>query len=200
MHWLLSFLIIYGACALMFQLGGATPSWGPSSALEAFSAGLFAMIALVTLGLARKATGWRAAYWFASSLAIAALGLDELFELHEAVELPILSEADHLKVALWLGAAGSLAVVHWMERPPRRAQAAMALGYALHTVYLILETGDGGYFRLPMSAGLRDIGEELAILGMLSAYLISFWSISAVAAEPAPMEPVAPTNEAKRAA
>ncbi len=180
---ILSFLTVYVACALLFQLGGATPSWGPGSSLEAFSAGLFAMLAVMALVLAKRTAGWHKAFWVASFCALAALGADEVFELHESGSAGLAT--DHLKVGLWIGAAGALAIVHWLERPSRGAQAAMAVGYALHTVYLVAELGDGGYFNLPLAEATLELSEGIAEVLMLSAYLLAF---GAMATEPDEVE------------
>ena len=172
-----SFLLVYAACAFVFQLGGATPRWGPASPLEAFCAGLFGMLAWMSLLLALRTSGWRRVFWLASLTGLAALGVDELFDLHESSRIG--HAADHLKVGLWIGAAGALAVVCWIERPSRGARAAMLLGFFMHSSYLALEIGDGGYFRLPLlSTATLELGEGLCELAMLSAYLYAFGAIA----------------------
>lgn len=179
-----SFLLIYIACAVMFQLGGATPDWGPQSSLEAFSAGLFGMLAWMALVLAKRKHAASRAFWIASFVALVILGLDEFFEIHESIQLGTGSESDHLKVGLWLGAAGALALVHWLERPSRGAQMAMAMGYAAHTLYLVAEVGDGGYFHMPgVSAATTALAEDVFELLMLSMYLFAFSAIDSESAQ-----------------
>jgi hypothetical protein len=171
------FLAVYVACALLFQLGGATPSWGPSSSLEAFSAGLLGMLAALCLVLMRRAAGWHRLFWLVSCLALALLGLDEFFELHESTALGRGGNAEALKVALWIGAAGALFLVLRFERPTRAARLAMCAGYGLHTLYLVAELGDGGAYRLPIGEGGLRVAEDLLELAMLTAYLFAFGSL-----------------------
>jgi len=192
-----TFLLVYVACALLFQLGGATPAWGPSSLLEAFCAGLFVMLAVLCLVLTRRATGLHRAFWLVSCLALVVLGVDELFELHESAPVGFLRETDHLKVLLWLGAGGALALVHWFERPSRAAQLALVIGYAMHTLYLAVEVGDGGYYQLPLEPGTIRLIEELFELMMLSAYLFAFGSIESESRE-VPVESGADSEESQR--
>jgi len=172
-----SFLLVYIACALLFQLGGATPSWGPSSLLEAFCAGLFVMLAVMCLALTKRATGLHRFFWLASCCALVVLGVDEFFELHGSVPLGFAQETDHLKVLLWIGSGGALALVHWLEKPSRAAQLAMALGFLMHTLYLAAEVGDGGYYQLPLGEDVVHLAEEVFELLMLSAYLFAFGTI-----------------------
>jgi hypothetical protein len=172
-----SFLFVYIACALLFQLGGATPAWGPSSLIEAFCAGLFVMLAVMCLALTKRAAGLHRLFWLASGLALVALGVDEFFELHESAALGFASETDHLKVILWIGSGAALALVHWFERPSRVAQLAMAFGFLMHTLYLAVEVGDGGYYQLPLGEGVIRLAEEGLELLMLSAYLFAFGTI-----------------------
>jgi hypothetical protein len=178
-----SFLQVYVACAVLFQLGGATPAWGPSSLLEACCAGLFGMLAVVCLTLMRRSSGYSRGFWLVSGAALILLGVDEFFELHESLAVEFLSQTDHLKVLLWVGAGGGLALVHWIERPSRSAQWAMLLGFAMHTLYLLVEVGDGGYYQLPLSAEVTRLTEEILELLMLSAYLFAFGSIEAESRE-----------------
>lgn len=178
-----SFIAVYISCALLFQMGGATPSWGPSSLLEAFCAGLFVMLGVICLTLTRRAAGLHRAFWLASCFALILLGVDEFFELHESASPGFMRETDHLKVLLWIGAGGALALVHWFEKPSRAAQIAMAIGYAMHTFYLAVEVGDGGYYQLPLGANAVRLLEELFELLMLSAYLFAFGSIESESRE-----------------
>jgi len=192
-----TFLTIYLACALMFGLGGATPEWGPDSLLEAFSAGLFGMLAVTALVLARQAGGWRRAFWVVSMIALVAFALDEVLEVHESVGLGL--AGDPFKVLLWVGAGGALAFVHWLERPSRGAQRAMLLGFVLHGLYLVAEVGDGGYFRLPyLSEQSRELIEGLAELSMLSAYLLAFGEMAAESSAVAVTPDIRPAPESRR--
>ena len=90
------------------------------------------MLALMGLLLARRTSGWRRAFWSVSLVALATLGVDELFDLHESSGVGLV--ADHMKVVLWLGAAGALAVIHWLERPGRGARRRWLPLPALRTV------------------------------------------------------------------
>ena len=181
----LPFLAIYLAFALIVQVVGATPAWGPQSSLEALCAGLFMMLAMTAVLLSRETVGWHRWFWLASGGALVVLGLDEFFEIHESIGLGGPGQADHLKLALWVGAGAAFAVVHWLERPSRLCQVSMATGLLMHTLCMVVEVGDGGYFRLPLSPGAATFLEDLFELLMLSAYLFAF---DTILAECAPAE------------
>jgi len=189
-----SYLQVYVACAILFQLGGATPSWGPSSLIEASCAGLFVMLAVTCLALMGRSSGYHRGFWLASCLALTLLGVDEFFELHESLSASFLSQTDHLKVLLWIGAGGGLALVHWLERPSRSAQWAMLVGFAMHTLYLLVEVGDGGYYQLPLTPEVTRLTEEIFELLMLSAYLFAFGVIEAESREQEPESQAEPTE------
>ena len=53
----------------------------------------------------------------------------------------------------------------------------MAIGYAFHTAYILVETGDGDAFTLPVSIELLKWSEEVFELLFLAAYAYGLWML-----------------------
>ncbi len=146
---LLAFVAVIIFIAVRFQiLSGISPS-NESSPLEFFTRGLLWMLSLTCLLIANRYRSWKLVFWLAGCAALAALAIDERFEFHEQTGRRGWFDDDWFKIVSWAGAAVVLYLIVRMEQPSRFAIGAIILGYVFHTLYIIVEMGDGEFFTLP---------------------------------------------------
>jgi hypothetical protein len=86
-----------------------------------------------------------------SCAALFVLAMDEIFQFHERTEKLELFDDDYLKVIYWLATAFVFRLVFRMEEPSLTARCAILTGYLFHSLYILVELGDGGFFRIPYS-------------------------------------------------
>ena len=171
---LLAFIAVIIFIAVWFQvLSGISPS-NESSPLEFFTRGLLWMLSLTCLLIANRYRSWKLAFWLAGCAALAALAIDERFEFHEQTGRRGWFDDDWFKIVSWGFAAAVLYTIVRMERPSRFAAGAIILGYVFHTVYIIVEMGDGEFFKLPFERNALRWWEEISELLFLSSYLVGF--------------------------
>ncbi len=109
--------------------------------------------------------------WLVACAALSVLAMDEYFGAHEFVERTQDIDDDHFKVVLWLMTAGVLSFICLAERVFRRITYTLLTGYGFHSLYILVEVGDGDYFRLPFaSVHQLKYAEELFELLFLSLY------------------------------
>lgn len=62
-----------------------------------------------------------------------------------------------------------------MEEPSLTARRAIFTGYLFHSLYILVELGDGEFFRIPfLSIHLLKWSEEFFELFFLASYLLAF--------------------------
>ena len=170
------FIGCYILCAIFFQLLGSRVSWYAGSPLEFFTGATLWMLSLVCLLQAIHWTRqqWIMVFWLASCAALALLAIDEVFEFHERTEKVGIND-DHVKVVMWLFSAPVLVLICRMEKASPTVKGVLILGYFFHSLYLLVEVGDGEYFRLPFgSIETLKWTEEICELLFLTSYLEGF--------------------------
>ena len=174
---LLLFLTGYLTSAVVLQAVGTRSPGSPGSQMEFFTACLLLMLSFLTLLVAESQWPSRfgALLWLSGSAVLAVLGLDERLEIHERAGQAAMGNDDSIKILLWLCTA--VVLVFIARRYARRRSAvtrALSIGYVLHSMYLLLDVGDGDLFRIPLPLSLQVIkaAEEFFELAFLSAYLV----------------------------
>lgn len=182
---LLLFLACYFGSALFLQIDARNtiPPWEDGSAIEVFTTGVLWMLTLLAFLIAERhhAFGlensrWRSLFWLAGCAAAAIVAIDEAFAFHEyTAEASSLGDDDYVKLILYLGAAVILIAIVAVERPATRVIAAFVVGYFLHSLYAVVEFGDGDSFTVPyFTLNQLRWAEEIFELLTLSAYLVGF--------------------------
>jgi len=148
---LLIFLACYITCALILQVTSDLPPWKAQAPVEFFTMGLLWMLCLVSLSNAYRSSRSRLRmfFWLVSCVALAALAVDEILEFHETKAL-ILGEDDPFKVIIWLIGGAALYWICSRKDAPSRTRRACIVGYLIHSLYILVELGDGNYFELPI--------------------------------------------------
>ena len=119
----------------------------------------------------------RVIFWVLGSVALAFLGIDERFSFHERTEGFLIND-DHIKLVLWVICSGALLQICRMETKDRNVILLFCLGYFFHAMYLVVQLGDGDYFRLPyFSKSVLRWMEEMFELTMLTLYFSALLSI-----------------------
>ena len=113
-----------------------------------------------------------ARFWLVASAALAALAIDEAIGVHERTEPAGLND-DIVKVILWLATPLVLRFVAQIDGW-RVVAIVFAVGYMFHTLYLLVELGDGEFFTLPPSRNTLKWAEEIFELLFLTSYLAGF--------------------------
>lgn len=110
-----------------------------------------------------------------SCAALSVLAMDEIFAFHERPEQQGLFNDDYFKVICWLATAFVFRLVFRMEEPSLTARRAIFTGYLFHSLYILVELGDGEFFRIPfLSVHLLKWSEEFFELFFLASYLLAF--------------------------
>jgi hypothetical protein len=184
------YLGILVVVAIVAQAISSIPPSEEGSPIETFTTGLLWMLSFVALLSAFHASSrprdmW---FWLASSAGLAALAIDEAIGVHERTEPAGLND-DFVKVILWLGTPLLLRFVARMDGRPFVARI-FAVGYLVHTLYLVVELGDGEFFTLPPSPETLKWSEEIFELLFLTLYMAGFALryLRAVAAQRKPAE------------
>jgi len=178
---LTGFLGVYVACAIGAQaLASIQRSISPSeegAPIEAFTSGLLWIIAMY--GVIRitesLATGRRLFFWLAFTAALGALAVDEILGIHEATE-PGFND-DWVKIAMWIATPFLLGYLSRIERAERASRIAMVIGFAIHSAYIFVETGDGEIFDLGVTLDVLKWSEEVFELLFLAAYTWALWTL-----------------------
>lgn len=172
----LAFLAVFWTAAVGFQIASPVQPNVEACPIDQFTAGLLWILSFVSLCMAslRSASRRRMLLWLGSCVALAGLAVDEVLGFHERTA-ELVGDDDHFKWVAWLGAGCALWVLHRMERPDRRGTVAILAGYAWHTIYLLIDLGDGEFYRIPRVSGRTLIwAEELAELTFLCCYLAAY--------------------------
>ena len=172
---LAGFLLVFVASALVGQSRSPTPAWEEGAPIEAFTSGLLWILAMFGLVRAVQAfeTGRRIVFWLAFTAGTGALAVDEIVGVHESTE-PSFND-DWVKVVLWVATPIILVILARFEDAPPLARIGMAIGYAFHTAYLVVELGDGEIFALPFASDTLKNAEELFELLFLASYTFALW-------------------------
>ena len=173
---LLTFLACYVLVALFLQVTSGIPVHSDSSPLDYFTAGILWMLSLVCLlnGEKHRSSRWQSVFWLASCAALALLAIDEKFAFHERTG-SLVGDDDHIKLVAWLAAGAVLYLICLMEDPPLQARRAIVVGYILHSLYILVEVGDGDYFQLPfVSKRYLHASEDSFELLSMASYLVAF--------------------------
>ena len=168
------YLAVLVAVALVSQAVSTIPAHKEGSPIEFFTSGLLWMLSLVSLLSALRVLPnvRQSFFWFAVSAALAALAIDEGLGVHERTETYGVND-DIAKIVMWLLVPFVLARVAQLGGS-RAVRNAFIVGYALHTLYLFVEVGDGEFFQLPISDDRIKFAEEVFELLFLASYTFGF--------------------------
>jgi hypothetical protein len=144
------YFAVYFFCALFFQLRSGLVPWDELSPVEDFTRPLLWLSSLVCLLIADcyRLRHWRSWLWLAACVALAFLALDESFQFHERLDSRG-SDDDHMKAAQWVIGLIGVCIIHLIAVPSAPARKAILFGFFFHTCYILVDVGDGDYFRMP---------------------------------------------------
>jgi len=177
---LVLFLIAYFSATTVFQLRAETPVSLEGSPMDLMNGGLLWMgsaMALMNAAL-RFERPSRAALWLLGSAAIGLVALDEIFALHEH-SVRVTGDDDDPKILLVSCAALGVLSVVWIERLRGPVLRLLLAGLAVHFTYLIVDLGDGDYFRLPVATGPLSWIEEYLELTSSALYFSALFVLAA---------------------
>jgi hypothetical protein len=169
------FFACYISAALVTQVySGVYPTFD-GSPLDYFTGGaLWIMSAICLLNaMTRTSQFFNMAFWLAGSAALSVLAIDEFIGLHEATE-SVFGDDDHIKVAMWAASPVALFLIHRALSAPRAIAWIFAVGWVLHSTYLMIDVGDGDYFSLPVALPTLQWAEDICELLFVSTYLFAF--------------------------
>lgn len=173
---LIGYLGCFAACAIVLQLlSGKHPSV-EGSPIDNFTSALLWMTSLVCLLIAGQLLEQRlrALMWLFLCAVFAFLAIDEMYAFHELSE-HVVGDDDHIKLLQWVLTGVALVVIGRAERIPSAVRRILAVGYGIHGVYILVDLGDGGYFRIPyVSLSKLQWVEELLEISAMSFYFAGF--------------------------
>lgn len=179
---LLLFYIVFIICAILLQIrSGEMPST-PGSVFDRFTGSILWMLSITSILFAalRFSSKPKFLLWLVISAAAGALAIDEMFEFHEMTR-QVVGDDDYFKIFSWIIAAIGSYILYVTERPAKKIAIVFLTGYLFHTLYLIVDMGDGDFFSLPfpMDALLwaEEILETLSLQGYLAGFLLHYTSI-----------------------
>lgn len=172
---LASFLTVYVGFAIATQVESPVSPSVEGAPIEAFSSGLLWIASMYGLVRASESieTGKRLLFWLAMTAAAGALAVDEIVGIHERTE-PGFND-DWIKVVMWIATPFLLRYIAKLENAPRNSRVAMMIGFAFQTAYILVETGDGEIFTLPIAVEVLKWSEEIFELFFLALYVYAFW-------------------------
>ena len=171
----LGYVAAFVLTAVAVQALSSRPPSSEDAPIESFTTGLLFMLSLVAFLRAMSEVGnvKLSALWLASSGALALLAIDEFVAIPERSERVGVND-DWVKVVMWIGAAFYLSIVARLERTSAASRRGMVIGYLFHSLYILVETGDGEFFSLPLPIDVLKWAEEVFELLFLSGYLYAF--------------------------
>jgi hypothetical protein len=173
-----AFFVTYMVCALAAQVVSDTDPSEEGAAIEAFTAGLLWILAMLGLLRAVDAATTRSRFWFwiAFTAGAGALAVDEIVGVHERTE-PNLND-DWLKIVLWVGTAFVLLAIARMDPLPAASRIALVAGFVFQALYLFVELGDGEFFDLAIPVDTLKASEEVFELLFLASYAFGLWLVA----------------------
>ena len=176
------FLVFLFVIANLLQLPNPEGMGRPGSIFDYFTSILlwFLSLASFSLGARPQNLYWRRLFWFAASLGMAILAMDEILEIHERTSRGYGVNDDYYKVFLWMCAGIAIVILVKMEKPASNIIRMLAFGYFLNSVYMVVELADelGFEYSRGFTDFLRYTEEELEML-FLMTYLVAFVYLSA---------------------
>jgi len=173
---LVGYLGCFAACAIVLQLLSGKHPNVEGSPIDNFTSALLWMTSLVCLLIAgqRLEQRPRALMWLFLCAVFAFLAIDEMYAFHERSE-HVLGDDDHVKLLQWVLTGVALVVIGRVERIVAAVRRTLVVGYVIHGVYLVIDLGDGGYFRIPyVSLSQLQWVEELLEISAMSFYFAGF--------------------------
>lgn len=168
------YLLVLVIVALISQAMSSIPPPSEGSPIEFFTSGLLWMTSLVSLLSAFRASPRLAesVFWFALSAGLAALAIDEGLAIHERTERIGVND-DLAKIVIWIAVP---LVLHRVFKlgGNRTVRNAFVAGFAWHTLYILVEIGDGEFFQLPFANERLKAAEEVLELLFLACYMFGF--------------------------
>ncbi len=165
------YFAVYIFCAIFFQVRSGLDPWDEASPIEDFTRPLLWLLSVLSLLIADcyRLNHWRSWAWLLGSAAIALMALDETFQFHERSE-QFTGDDDHMKFAEWVLAGIGVYIIHLISVPCKYARRALVIGFVFHTCYILVDVGDGDYYRLPFGTitELRWVEEYLELVALLS--------------------------------
>ncbi|MFC1660546.1 hypothetical protein ACFL3S_03630 [Gemmatimonadota bacterium] len=169
---LLLWYVVFLACAIRLQVrSGELPSYG-GGVFDIFTSTVLWLgsITAILIAATRHRSLMRFVTWLGASAAAGALAIDEVFEFHEETRF-IIGDDDYIKILMWLAAGMGMALLYRLERPARAVVAVFLLGFLFHTLYMVVDMGDGDFYLLPLSINVSVWAEELLEILSNLAYL-----------------------------
>jgi len=173
---LVGYLGCFVACAVFLQLLSGEHPRVEGSPIDNFTSALLWMTSLVCLLIAgrRLEQRPRALMWLLLCAVFAFLAIDEMYAFHERSE-HVIGDDDHVKLLQWVLTGVALVVIARVERMASPARRALVVGYVIHGIYVLIDLGDGGYFRIPLlSLSQLEWLEELLEISAMSVYFTGF--------------------------
>ena len=169
------FLVCFVAAGLVSQVYSGIHPTKDYSPLDYFTGGALWAASAVALVMAISsiANPLRLVCWLGGCMALSVLAIDEFMGMHEATQ-DIVGDDDHSKVALWVVMPFALFTVWRLERPGALVGAFFLVGFALQSLYLTVDIGDGDYFTLPVALATLQWVEDISELFFVSTYLGAF--------------------------
>jgi hypothetical protein len=106
------------------------------------------------------------------SIGAAALAIDEGLGIHERTERIGVND-DLAKIVIWIAVPFVLLRVFNLGGS-RAVRNAFIAGYAWHTLYILVEIGDGEFFQLPVANERLEAAEEVFEVLFLACYMFGF--------------------------
>ena len=176
---LLLFYIVFLTCAILLQVrSGEAPSVS-GTVFDKFTGSLLWMISITSLLFAALHFDIKPRFllWLAVTAGAGILAIDEIFEFHEKTR-HIVGDDDYIKIASWFVAGIGAYILYKVENPARTIAMVFLTGYLFHTIYILVDMGDGDFFSLPFSMEVliwaEEIFETLSLQGYLAGFLLHY--------------------------
>jgi len=172
---LLFFYLVFLISAILLQVRSGEPPSTSGAAIDKFTGSLFWVISIMSLFFAalHVDSKSRLFLWLLISAGAGALAIDEIFEFHEKTR-NIVGDDDYIKMLSLLIAAVGSYILYCVERPTKGVVIAFVTGLLFHSLYILVDIGDGDIFSLPFSRNTLIWAEEIFETLSLQAYLAGF--------------------------
>jgi len=183
LYLLLMFYIVFLICAILLQIrSGESPSTS-GTVFDKFTGSLFWVLSITSLLFAaiRFDTKPKFFLWLLVSAGAGALAIDEIFEFHEETR-HLIEDDDYIKMSTLIIAVVGSYILYIAEKPTRKIIIVFLTGLLFHTLYIIVDMGDGDFFTLPIPLDalrwIEEILETLSLQGYLAGFLLHYSLIS----------------------
>ena len=170
---LLLFFVVYVLLTIVMQIRSEEPPSKSGTVFDQLTGNMLwvASIMALLISTLRFQSIPKFLIWLGISVAVALLAIDEVFEFHERTK-SVVGDDDYIKILIWLIAGIGAYILYRIEQPSKSVVYAFILGYLFHTLYLIVDMGDGDFFSLPFSRNVSVWAEEFFELFFVQSYLL----------------------------